>query len=135
MSETKKKANVVWFVTPETTRLDLGDGFWVEVKQQLTVKESAQVQASLIKSVESSGRVEPNFQELWKARIAAYIVDWNLSHNGKAVPFTSAAVDNMSKPAWDRLEAVIQQHIEAMEGLQEGKPTGSTSKPASPSAA
>lgn len=134
MSE-KKKASVAWFVTPETSKLDLGEGFWVEAKQQLTVKESAQVQASLIKSVESSGRVEPNFQELWKARIVAYIVDWNLTHNGKPVPFSASAVDNMSKPAWDRLEKVIQEHIEAMEGLTEGKPTGSTSKPASPSAA
>ena len=98
------------------------------------VKESAEVQASLIKTVEASGRVEPNFAEIWKARICAYIVDWNLAHNGKRIPFSRAAVDNMSKPAWDHLEQVVQAHIEAMETKHAGKPTGSMSTPGSASA-
>ena len=137
MSSTEQgaeKAPFQWFVVPSTTRLELGEGCWVEVKEQLTVKESAEVQASLIKTVEASGRVEPNFAEIWKARICAYIVDWNLAHNGKRIPFSRAAVDNMSKPAWDHLEQVVQAHIEAMETKHAGKPTGSMSTPGSASA-
>ena len=131
---TETKSEFQWFVNPSTTRLELGGDYWVEVKEQLTVKESAEVQASLIKTVEASGRVEPNFDQLWKARIVAYIVDWNLSHNGKRIPFSRAAVDNMSKPAWDRLEQVVQAHIEAMETKHAGKLIGSMSTPASASA-
>ncbi len=129
-----EKAEFSWFVTPSTVQLDLGDGFWVEVKEQLTVKESADVQASLIKTVEAGGRVEPNFAEIWKARIVAYIVNWNLQHNAKRIPFSRAAVDNMSKPAWEHLERVVQAHIEEMETKHAGKPIGSMSMPASASA-
>lgn len=134
MSSSKQKAAVAWFVEPSTVTLDLGDGFWVEVKKELTVRESAEVQASLVKTVQASGKVEPDFQQLWKANTCAYIVDWNLEQKGKKVAFSTSAVDNMSRAGWDRVQAAVQAHIEAMEAAREGKAGGSTSKPASPSA-
>lgn len=128
------KGPSAWFVEPATDRLDLGDGYWVEVKRELTVREAADVQASLIKSVRADGRVEPDFGEVWKANIVAYLVDWNLDRHGKPVPFTPAAVDNLSKAAWGRIEQAVQAHLDAQEAARAGKSIGSTSTSASPSA-
>lgn len=136
MSAAKKKTTPGrWFVQPATVDLDLGDGYTVTVKQELTVGESMAVQQSLVKSVRANGTVEPDLAAIWKANTIAYIVDWNLTdHNGRRVTFSPAAVDSLSKAAWDVIEAAVKAHIEAQEASRAENPTGTTSAPVSPSA-
>jgi hypothetical protein len=126
----KKPQSIRWFVQPATVDLDLGDGYTVTVKRELTVGESMAVQQSLVKSVRANGTVEPDLAAIWKANTTAYIVDWNLTdEQGRRVPFTAAAVDNLAKPAWDRIEAAVKAHIEAQEVARGENPTGTTSEP------
>lgn len=131
----KKPQSVRWFVQPTTVDLDLGDGYTVTVKRELTVGESMAVQQSLVKSVRANGTVEPDLAAIWKANTVAYIVEWNLTDDsGRVVPFTAAAVDSLAKPAWDRIEAAVRAHIEAQEVARGENPTASTSAPGSASA-
>lgn len=130
----KKQASDVWFVDPDVVQLDLGDGLWLKVKKELTVGESMAVQQALIKSVRADGRVEPDLSQIWKANICAYIIDWNLERHGKRVPYSLDAVDSLSKPAWERVAAVVNAHVDASEAAR-GKLIGSTSNSGSPSAA
>lgn len=131
----KKPQNIRWFVQPATVDLDLGDGYTVTVKRELTVGESMAVQQSLVKSVRANGTVEPDLAAIWKANTVAYIVDWNLTDDhGKLVPFSVAAVDSLAKPAWDRIEAAVKAHIEAQEASRGENPTATTSAPGSASA-
>jgi hypothetical protein len=126
----KKPQSIRWFVQPATVDLDLGDGYTVTVKRELTVGESMAVQQSLVKSVRANGTVEPDLAAIWKANTTAYIVDWNLTdEQGRRVPFTAAAVDNLAKPAWDRIEAAVKAHIEAQEVARGENPTGTISEP------
>ena len=122
-----------WFVEPSIVRLDIGDGQWIDVKRELTVGESMAVQQRLIKTVRADGRIEPDLKEVWKANICAYIVGWSLMRNGSPVKFTFDAVDNLSKSAWERISAAVSAHIETGEQAL-GKPGGSMSSTASPSA-
>ena len=131
----KKPQSIRWFVQPATVDLDLGDGYTVTVKRELTVGESMAVQQSLVKSVRANGTVEPDLAAIWKANTVAYIVDWNLTDDhGKLVPFSVAAVDSLAKPAWDRIEAAVKAHIEAPEVARGENPTASMSAPGSASA-
>lgn len=131
----KRKSEVTgdWFVEPSIVRLDIGDGQWLDVKRELTVGESMAVQQRLIKSVRADGRIEPDLKEVWKANICAYIVGWSLTRNDVPVKFSFDSVDNLSKAAWERISAAVMKHIEAGE-LAMGKPGGSMSSTASPSA-
>lgn len=131
----KKPQSIRWFVQPATVDLDLGDGYTVTVKRELTVGESMAVQQSLVKSVRANGTVEPDLAAIWKANTVAYIVDWNLTDDhGKLVPFSVAAVDSLAKPAWDRIEAAVKAHIEAQEASRGENPIATTSAPGSASA-
>ena len=131
----KKPQSIRWFVQPATVDLDLGDGYTVTVKRELTVGESMAVQQSLVKSVRANGTVEPDLAAIWKANTVAYIVDWNLTDDhGKLVPFSVAAVDSLAKPAWDRIEAAVKAHIEAQEASRGENPTATTSAQGSASA-
>ena len=131
----KKPQSIRWFVQPATVDLDLGDGYTVTVKRELTVGESMAVQQSLVKSVRANGTVEPDLAAIWKANTVAYIVGWNLTDDhGKLVPFSVAAVDSLAKPAWDRIEAAVKAHIEAQEASRGENPTATTFAPGSASA-
>src|SRR5688572_26873246 len=64
-------------VAPETVRLPISDGDWVEVKKTLNYGESRKFKGDLY-TIGPDGRAVPNMQNLGHADVMAYLVDWSM---------------------------------------------------------
>jgi hypothetical protein len=109
-----------WFVKPETVRIDLPGGEWIDVKKQLTKGERDKVNAMLIKEVRSDGRMTPDFEMMSKAEALGYIVDWSLTDGGQKIPIESdadklSAINSMSVEGFDAISDAIAAHVKAID--------------------
>lgn len=108
-----------WFVKPETVRVDLPGGQWLELKKQLTVGEERKQMAALVKEVRADGRMTPDFEMVGKAEVLAYLVDWSLTgEDGKAVRIDTdarkaAAVDLLHPDKFRVIADAVSAHVKA----------------------
>ena len=79
-----------WFVTPETTVIQLPGAQWIEVKKRLTVGEERTAFQQIVGEVNTEGWRRPNLELQGIAEAASYIVAWSLTQDGKPVPPFSA---------------------------------------------
>jgi hypothetical protein len=108
------------FVTPETVRLPLSDGDWIEVKKRLTNGERRSLNtAALGKSMpigQDVAEVAVDFAELGTARALIYIVDWSFEDDGHRVPVSRAAYLALDEPTADEIDKALDIHITAQMG-------------------
>lgn len=125
----KKAGKMLRFVQPEIVRLDLSDGDWLEVRKELSTGEARRAMAKTIKSMRADGRIEPDLEMLGRAEIAAFIVDWSfVDANDKRVPFTDAALDNLTQDAYAEIETAVRAHMAAVEEERGKAKSGSSLK-------
>ncbi len=120
-----------WFVEPDTVRIDLGDGDWLELKKQLTVGESTKATAQLVKEIRQDGRVTPDFEMMGKAEAVAYITEWSLGASrirmGDSDAKKLTAINGMTPEAFKIISEEIQKHVETQETIRKnGLPDGAT---------
>src|SRR5689334_2241358 len=79
-----------FFASEETETLDLGDGFWVELKTELDYGEESELEGAAIKAglnPDGTPRLEFSLKQQRALLLALYVTDWNLpGPNGKSVP-------------------------------------------------
>jgi hypothetical protein len=107
-----------WFVQPERVRLDLGDGYWIDVKKELNVGELRSAGQAAAGAVNPEGWFRPNLEMAGLAQIVAYLIDWNLTDaQGKVPPIEGndaaklAAIKAMPQRLLNLLDSAIEQHI------------------------
>ena len=105
-----------WFVEPETERLDLGDGAWIEVKSELTYAEQKKLDAASINQIGGLGdpdaRLEVDYARLPLVRMLTWIVDWSLTDgDNKPVPVDMAHIEILRAPAVAAINAALDKHI------------------------
>jgi hypothetical protein len=127
----KKTGRLIRFVQPEIVRLELSEGDWLDVRRELSTGEARRAMARTIKSMRADGRIEPDLEMLGRAEIAAFIVDWSfVDANDKRVPFTDAALDNLTQDAYAEIETAVRAHMAAVEEERGKAKSGSSSKSA-----
>lgn len=127
----KKLFTVSRFVKPEVVRLDLSHGDWLDVRRELTVGESRRAMAKTVKSMRADGRIEPDLEMVGRAEISAYIVDWSfVDERDKRVPFSDAALDNLTTATYTEIETAVRKHIADVEEERGKAMSGSSSKSA-----
>lgn len=104
------------FVEPDTKRLPLSEGDWIDVKVELTAGETRDLYGRMRPYVTPG---EPNqliAKEVGIARLAAYIVGWSLlDKRGKSVPVTDTTIDGVDMETFQELLAAVDAHITAMD--------------------
>lgn len=124
MSETKKVSR---FVRPEVVRLSLSGGDWLDVRRELSVGESRAAMARTVKSIRADGRFEPDLEEIGKAEIAAYVIDWSfVDASDRRVPYSAAALDSLTIETFNEIESAVKAHIAAVDA-ERGKSTSGSS--------
>lgn len=123
-----KKNKALRFVQPDVVRLDLSDGDWLDVRKELSTGEVRRAMAKTIKSMRPDGRIEPDLEMLGRAEIAAYIIDWSfVDAQDKRVPYSDAALDNLTQDAYNEIEAAVRKHIADGEAERKNARGGSSS--------
>jgi hypothetical protein len=107
------------FVQPETVKLPLSDGDWVEVKKRLNVGEERKAMAQVVKEIRTSegdSRVTPDLEMMGKAELLQYITDWSFRDmDDKPVPFSKGALDSLDPDSYKEIEKAVDAHKAAME--------------------
>lgn len=113
------------FVKISTTRIDMGDGDWIEIKVELTAGEQRSLQSAglggMTRSESDSERVEigVDWAKFSLARSLAYVVDWNAKdEDGTPVPFDADTLKGLDDESLKRIEAAITKHIEARDAAK-----------------
>lgn len=129
-------------VKPETVRLELSDGDWVDTKKELTIGEESDVAFKAMKAIGPDQRAEIDGALMRFLMAATYIQGWSLlDYEGKPIPWPAhKALDDkvgvlraLDRQTMEELEAALLAHREAMEKNARTAETPSGS--ASPSAA
>lgn len=71
-----------FFATEETVEMDLGDGFWVELKRGLDYGEESELEGAAIRAglnPDGTPKLEYSLKQQRNLMLALYIVDWNLT--------------------------------------------------------
>ncbi len=78
-----------FFASEETETLDLGDGFWVELKKELDYGEESELEGAAIKAgldQQGNPKLEFSLKQQRNLLLGLYITEWNLpGQNGKTV--------------------------------------------------
>jgi hypothetical protein len=100
-----------WFVAPETVRLDLGDGQWMDIKKQLNTGETQEMYRQM-RGVD--GAVDSSKIRL--AKVSAYLVDWSLPDlSGQKAEPSEASLKNMHPLAFGDLFEKVLAHEKSIE--------------------
>ena len=114
---------MAWFVRPETVRLDLPDGEWVEVKAELSWGEQQKMIGAGIGfdgdlgSLQSgTGKMSLQWVEFQVENLLLWIVDWSATDaQGKPVPVSKQALLNLHPKMTRMLEDAIGEHKAKLE--------------------
>lgn len=108
------------FVTPDVAHIELKDGEWIDVKQELTVGEEKRYRSAGLKNVKQQDgqmSIEVDWVALALARVGAYLVDWSAKRSvgeGKSVsvPVSAESINALDQDTFDEIDAAIQAHID-----------------------
>lgn len=114
------------FVAPATARLDLTDGDWVEVKEQITYGEQQRLSGAMLRTVRTTAgdnEVGVDFARYAVLKLQTWLTDWSFRDAAdKPVALTPAAIENLDPETAEEIDAAINKHLAER---QEGKATPS----------
>ncbi len=105
-----------WFASNETVTLQLGGGRWIEIKEELTYLETGKLKSAGVTYANNAMDVREVDLGVWGLfKIKLWIVDWNAKdHNGKAMPCTAAAIDDLRSDQAEEILDAIRAHEAAL---------------------
>jgi len=111
------------FVVPNTVRVELTDGDWVELKDRLTYGEQQRLASSALTRMTNSGGedagIELDFEKHSLMRMETWLVDWSfVGLNGKPVSITRAAIAALDPETAAEIDAAITKHVEEIEAAK-----------------
>jgi hypothetical protein len=107
------------FVRPDTVRIALSGDHWIDVKKRLNAGESRKMFARVVKDMTPGEKttLDPEFVGLTK--LLAYVVGWSFTgFDGKVVPFSQSAIDDLDPDLYAEMIKAIDQHIEAQDAAR-----------------
>jgi len=116
-----------WFVRPETVRLDLPGGEWLEVKRVLSIGEKHASFGKVVREMRKDGSYAPDFERLAKAEVLSYLVAWSLRDDeGRPVRIDTeaqllAALNNLSEDGFAVISEAIGAHVKAMDAARDAE--------------
>jgi hypothetical protein len=114
------------FVKPETVRLSLSDGDWMDVKKRLTAGEYRERLAREWHQSEETGRMSLDMRQTGVALIAAYALDWSfVDEKGQPVPFSEDALRAVDIDTFREVLKVVEAHDAADEAARSAEKNGS----------
>lgn len=102
------------FVNPETVRLYLKAGDWIDVKKELTVGEEKRYRSAGFRGLSQrtdGSEIQVDWAALALARVEAYLVDWSEKR-----PVSREAIEDLCQGDFEEIDTLVQAHIEAMAG-------------------
>jgi hypothetical protein len=116
------------FIQPGTTRLDLSEGDWIEVKTELDYGEQQQLRIASMQplalerdmSLENL-QIQLNPFLLRQKLIELYLTDWSFrDEEDRPVPLSRTTLLSLDPETVDEMEAAINAHAAAVKAAKNG---------------
>lgn len=111
------------FVVPETVRLFLSDGDWIDVKKSLNVGEQKRLEATgVTRTIAAPPSV--NWAEYTIGRVCVWLEDWSFKDtDGKDVPLSVDAVRALDTATFTEIQVALTKHVQGIEDSKNVKPS------------
>ncbi len=114
------------FVKPETVRLDLSDGDWIEVKKELTAGEARAISRSSVRAVTDvqTGKTvtEEDLDQL--SLLNTYLTNWSfVDAAGKQSKYSLDALRALDQDSYVEIVNALAAHIRGVREAQQSDPT------------
>jgi hypothetical protein len=126
------------FVQPESLRLELSEGDWIEIKRRLSIGEKKRAESSVVREFMGNGRMTPNYDAMGgKAQVMAYLLDWSLRDSqDKPVAIDtdgkkSAALDQLDEETFQEISDAIEAHAVAQKKVDDELKNARSGEPSS----
>lgn len=124
-------------VRPDTVRVSLSEGDWLEVKKELTSGEYRQVFVQQYKDTHAGERPVLNLDAVQVSRILGWVVDWSfVDFKGEKLPVSRDTIDKMHHDVFSEVDAAVDAHhsawekaLEERKNAKSGEPTLSATSP------
>lgn len=104
------------FVSPDSVRLPLSDGEWIDVVKRLNVAQSRKVFARLVKEMKMGSPVTLDPEQVGRSKVSVYLLGWSLTDAaGKAVPVSDHAIDSLDSDTFREILDAIEKHEDAQD--------------------
>lgn len=105
------------FVEPNVVRIPLsGTDRWIDVKQELNAGEFDVMNDSVLKDVIAGEKALLVPRKVPSYKIIAYLVGWSFKDkDGKSIPVSPAAIDNLRRQVRDEIAAAVEAHADRSE--------------------
>lgn len=126
------------FVTPETQRLDLSDGDWIEVKKRLSISEQKRLESAIFAGIKGAADMtaETRAEDVevmldsaaaYMAKLELYLLDWSLCDGtGKHVKVTTGAIHALDPDTADEIMTALDGFLEEEDKRRKADPTTAT---------
>lgn len=105
------------FTEPDTARLTLADGSWVEIKASLSYGEDRALTSAgvtITPGPDGNPQVGIDLVAHALAKLRTYVVDWSFTDKrDRRVKPGAAAIANLTPETAQEIEAAIDRHLEA----------------------
>jgi len=115
-------------VRPDTTRLALKEGDWIEVKKHLTAGEKARLSGAGLEGVrgfegaQRNRTIELNYERLELARIEAYVVKWSfIGLDDAPLKVTPESIASLTQEIAKEIDEALDLHVKAMDAEKNGE--------------
>ena len=111
------------FVAHKTKRIDISDGDWIEVKEQLNIGETLDVEGAGLEISQAPGEREATYSvsrpgDAAIVRVSVWLTGWSLRNaKGDNVPVSKAAVGQLDKDTFGEIRRALDVHIKAVSAL------------------
>ena len=112
-----------WYAEPNEIRLELSDGEWIMVKEELNYGEQQRLNnAAMTRFQDASAptpRIELDFERYQIIRLKTWLTDWsNRGKDGKAIKITDESIRALRPPMADEIDVALTAHIESLEAAK-----------------
>ena len=111
-------------VRPESVRLELSDGDWIDVKKQLNAGEQRRIFARMVKTMNVGEKPSLDANHVGRSRVLEYLLGWSLvGLDDQPLPYRAegaeaergTAIDNLDFETYAEIVKAIDAHEEANE--------------------
>jgi len=104
------------FVTPDSHRIQISDGEWIEIKKRLNVAEQRKIFGRLVKAMDVGKPIELNPEQIGRTKVLEYLLAWSLTDaTGKSVRVSDGAIDTLDTETFGEILQAIESYEEAQD--------------------
>jgi hypothetical protein len=109
-------------VRPETVKVTLADGEWLELAKELTAGENRDMLAAQFKDAPNAAGVAIDWTRVGMNRVLAYVKDWSfVDFKGEPLPVTEEWLKKFDQQTFADVLEKVNAHNEASEKAIEAR--------------